>query len=435
MASFFIPLTGLNADTTSLNTIANDLANMSTTGFKSQTVNFSDLFYQQIGSTGSGDPIQTGAGTQVASITTDFSNGTPNSTGLHTDVALQGNGFFVVSNNSGEFLTRAGHFTTSSKGDLITANGMNVMGYPAANGVVNTASPIAPINIPIGQVLSPKATTSFNMTANLDGTGTNTVFPATVEVYDSLGEMHTATVTYTQTGVNTWGYSIALPAADTGGVSTPVAGHLTFGSDGNVATVDIITGPTVPPATVPPTSPIANGIIPVAFTGLTDGATNLSMNWNLLGSAGTSTLTQVSAASNAPAGSTSAVSARTQDGYASGQYSDFAIGTDGTVTVSFTNGQKLNVGQIAMGNVTNQQGLHAMGGGDYSATLASGSVAIGTSGSAGLGTMQNGALEGSNVNISGQFSALIIAQRAFEANSKTITTFDTITQETIQMIH
>lgn len=426
MASFFIPLTGLDADSTSLNTIANDLANMSTTGFKSQSVNFSDLFYQQIGATGSGDPIQTGAGTQVASITTDFSNGTPNSTGVNTDVALQGNGFFVVSDSTGQFLTRNGHFTTDSTGHLITAGGMNVMGYPAANGIVNTAAPLAPINIPIGQVLSPKATTNFGMTANLDGTGANTVFPTTVDVYDSLGQMHTATVTYTQTGVNAWNYSVALPAADTGGVSVPVTGTMTFDAGGNLATVN---GSNVGTAAGDVST------INVGFNNLADQGSPLAMTWNLLGSAGKPTITQVTSASNATPGSASAVSATTQDGYASGQYQDFSIGTDGTVTVTFSNQQKLNVGQIALGNVTNPQGLRAMGDSDYSTTLASGAVAIGASGSAGLGTFQDGALEGSNVNISGEFSALIIAQRAFEANSKTITTFDTITQETIQMIH
>ncbi len=426
MASFFIPLTGLNADSTSLNTIANDLANMSTTGFKSQSVNFSDLFYQQIGATGSGDPIQTGAGTQVASITTDFSNGTPNSTGMNTDVALQGNGFFVVSNASSQLLTRAGHFTTDSTGNLITSNGMNVMGYPAANGVVNTAAPLTPINIPIGQVLEPKATGSFGMTANLDGIGSNTVFPATVDVYDSLGQMHTATVTYTQTGINAWKYSVAIPAADTGGVSTPVTGTMTFDATGNLSTVN---------GTAVGTGAGQVSTIPVAFNGLTDQANGLNMTWNLTGSAGKPTITQVTSGSTSTSGSGSAVSGTNQDGYASGQYQNFAIGSDGTVTVTFSNQQKLNVGQIALGNVINPQGLRDMGNGDYNTTLASGSVAIGTSGSAGLGTMQNGALEGSNVNISGEFSALIIAQRAFEANSKTITTFDTLTQETIQMIH
>src|SRR5579862_8808659 len=148
MASFFIPLTGLTSDSTALNTIANDLANMNTTAFKSQTVNFSDLFYQQIGSTGSGDPVQRGSGTQVANIETDFSTGSPNSTGVDTDVALQGNGFFVLSDGSSQYLTRAGNFSIDSSGNLITSNGLSVMGYPAVNGVVNTNGSLAPINIP-----------------------------------------------------------------------------------------------------------------------------------------------------------------------------------------------------------------------------------------------------------------------------------------------
>src|SRR5215472_7533879 len=147
MASFFIPLTGLTSDSTALNTIANDLANMNTTGFKSQSVNFSDLFYQQIGSTGSGDPIQRGSGAKVASITTDFTTGSPNSTGVDTDVALQGNGFFVVGDGANQFLTRSGHFSMDSQGDLVTSDGLSVMGYPAVNGVVNTNAPPTPVNI------------------------------------------------------------------------------------------------------------------------------------------------------------------------------------------------------------------------------------------------------------------------------------------------
>ena len=167
--------------------------------------------------------------------------------------------------------------------------------------------------------------------------------------------------------------------------------------------------------------------IPVAFSGLADGAANLSMNWNLLGTAGTPTISQVAASS--------AVSGTTQDGSDSGQYQGFTIGSDGTVTVTYSNQQKLNVGQIALGTVANLQGLQAEGNDEYATTLSSGNAVIGTSGTAGLGTLQDGALENSNVNISAEFSDLIIAQRGFEANSKTITTFDTITQETIQMIH
>ncbi|HWE86717.1 MAG TPA: flagellar hook protein FlgE [Terracidiphilus sp.] len=419
MASFYIPLTGLDADSTALNTIANNLSNMNTTGFKAQTANFADLFYQQIGTSGSGDPIQEGAGTQVASTSTDFSNGSPNSTGLSTDVALQGNGFFVVSNGSVQDLTRAGDFGIDALGNLVTSNGMKVMGYPAVNGAVNTNAPLQPINIPESGILPPQATGSFSMTATLNSAGTNQVFPASIDVYDSLGQMHTAAVTYTQTGVNAWSYSIALPASDfASGVSTPVTGTMTFDASGNLSKVN---------GTAVGTGAGQVSSIAVAFTGLADQAKDLNMTWNLMGSGGTPTISQVAA--------TSAVSASTQDGFASGQYQGFTIGSDGTVTVTYSNYQKLNVGQIALGNVANLQGLKDDGNGDYSTTLASGNAIVGTSGSAGLGTMQDGALEASNVNISAEFSDLIIAQRAFEANSKSITTFDTITQETIQMIH
>ena len=419
MASFYIPLTGLNADSTALNTIANDLSNMNTTGFKAQTVNFADLFYQQIGSAGSGDPLQVGAGTQVASISTDFSNGSPSSTGVDTNVALQGNGFFVVSDGSSQYLTRAGDFSTDASGNLITSNGLSVMGYPSTNGVVNTNASLTPVNIPENQVLAPAATGNFNIAANLNSTSAlGATFPATVNIYDSLGQMHTATVTFTNTGVNTWGYSMQIPAADTGGTATPVTGTMTFDSSGNLATVN---------GTAVGTSVGQVSTISVPINGLTDNASNLNMTWNLMGTSGKPTISQVD--------STSAVSATTQDGYASGQYQSFSIGSDGTVTVTFSNEQKLNVGQIALGNVANLQGLRDAGNGDYATTLASGTAAIGTSGSAGLGTMQGGALEASNVNISAEFADLIIAQRAFEANSKSVTTFDTITQETIQMIH
>ena len=425
MASFFIPLTGLEADSTALNTIANDLANMNTTAFKGQAVNFSDLFYQQIGSSGDGDPIQVGAGVQVAAIETAYSQGSINSTGNATDVALNGNGFFVVDNGGVEDYTRDGNFSLNSSGNLVTANGGQVLGYPAVNGVVNTNSPLAPLNIPVGAVEQPQATTTLNMTANLNASSAaGATFPAQITVYDSLGVSHIATVTYTQTGVNTWSYSVALPATDfTSGISVPVTGTMNFNSSGNLVSIKQGAGATTPVGT----GPGQVSAIALAFNGLADGAANLNMNWNVLGSGGTPTISQVAAAS--------AVSATTQDGYASGEYQSFNIASDGTVTATYSNGQQKAIGQLALANVPNLQGLQLLGNGDYATTLASGTPSVAASGTDGLGTLQDGALEQSNVNISAEFSDLIIAQRAFEANSKAVTTFDTVTQETINMIH
>jgi flagellar hook protein FlgE len=147
----------------------------------------------------------------------------------------------------------------------------------------------------------------------------------------------------------------------------------------------------------------------------------------LSGSAGKPTITQTSAAS--------AVSATSQNGYASGQYQSFSIASDGTVEASYSNGQTSAIGQLAVANVVNLSGLNELGTGQYATTLASGAASVGVSGTAGLGTMQDSALEESNVNISAEFSDLIIAERAFEANSKAVTTFDNVAQETINMVH
>lgn len=430
MASFFIPLTGLSADSTALNTIANDLANMNTTAFKSESTNFSDLFYQQIGSTGSGDPIDVGAGTKVASNEVSFTQGSMNSTGNNTDVALDGNGFFVVNNGGSYEYTRAGDFSLDSNGGLMTTNGLSVMGYPAANGVVNTNAPLTAITVPIGQVQAPKASTSLSMTANLDSAATSgSGLPSQVTVYDSLGEPHTVDITFTQASTvatpNTWNYSISLPATDySGAAPAAITGTMTFDSNGNLTQIQPSAAAT--PSTVGTAAGDVSSLN-LGFNGLADGASNLNIQWNLLGSGGTPTISQVDTAS--------AVSATNQNGYPSGQYQSFTIGSDGTVTARYSNGQKENVGKIALANVTNLQGLQQLGDGDYVTTLASGTASIGASGSDGLATLQDGALEASNVNISTEFSDLIVAQRAFEANAKSVTTFDTVTQDTINMVH
>ena len=245
MASFSIPLTGLKADSTALNTIANDLSNMNTTAFKTQTTNFSDLFYQQVGSTGAGDPIQVGAGVRVAANETNFTAGTPNSTGVASDVALQGSGFFVVDDGSMQYLTRAGNFQTDSTGNLITTNGMNVMGYPAS-----AAWWIPMLRYGDQYPDWPGAGAAGNHDYEhpdhaqliFDRRG-NSEFPAEITVYDSLGQPHIATVTYQMTAPGTWTYSAQLPAADysaAGGDIVPAAitGTMAFDANGNLATVN-----------------------------------------------------------------------------------------------------------------------------------------------------------------------------------------------------
>jgi flagellar hook protein FlgE len=228
-----------------------------------------------------------------------------------------------------------------------------------------------------------------------------------VQLYDSLGASYNATVKFTKTGTNTWDYSVALPAgASTGG--TNLAGTLTFDANGNL------------------TSPATN-ISGISFTGMGDGAANLTFNWNLYDANGQPTVTQFATASG--------VSGYVQDGHSSGQYEGFTVAGDGLISAKFSNGQTSPVGQLALANVVNPQGLKVGAGNLYQTTLASGAASIGVAGTGGLGTIQDGALEASNVDISSEFSNLIIAQQAYEASSKAITTFNTVSQETINMIH
>jgi flagellar hook protein FlgE len=256
MASFSIPLTGLEADSTALNTIANNLSNMNTTGYKAQTTTFSDLLYQQIGASGSGDAIQVGSGVRVASNSTDFTSGSISSTSVSTDAAINGSGFFVLDAGGSQLLTRNGTFQVGSDGTLEDANGLAVMGYGATNGVVNTSGGLSDITIPTGQVMKPSATTTLNLTTNLDSAaavGTKTSASDETKVYDSLGNSYEATVTYTKTGTNAWSYSVSMPdtlQANSKTASGTTTVNYNFGSSGGtLATVNsgtnlTITGPT-----------------------------------------------------------------------------------------------------------------------------------------------------------------------------------------------
>lgn len=407
MPNFSIPLSGLSADSTALNTIGNNLSNLNTTAFKEQTSQFEDLFYQQIGTAGSGDVLQVGVGTKVETTATDFSEGSVNPTGITSDLALNGDGFFVVQQNGVDALTRAGNFQLDSTGNLITAEGGSVMGYQAAAGVITSAGPLSALSVPVGATETAQATQNINFTANLDaGAAVGTTYPTAITVYDSLGQTHLATVTFDKTASNTWSYSIALPAGDYAGTAANTTGSLTFNSSGQL------------------TAPTANAA-GVKFPTLTDGAADLDFNFNLY-SAGTPTVTQALAASQ--------TNANAQDGFASGVYQGFTVDQTGTIIANFSNGQKETVGQVAVATVANEQGLTIIGDNNYETTAASGGAISGVAGTGSRGSITDSALELSNVDISTEFANLIVAQRDFEANSKTVTTFDTITQDTIAMI-
>jgi flagellar hook protein FlgE len=505
MPDFSIPLSGLTAESTALSAIANNLSNQTTPGYKDTSVLFSDLFYQNLGTSGAGDPIQVGAGVEVGSMPALFTQGDISSTGVPTDVAIQGNGFFCVQNADGVInYTRAGDFSTDANNDLVSSTGQQVLGYPAVNGVVDTSAGTVPLQLGAGTISPPTATGNVELTTNLNAQGgIGSSFSTPVTIYDSLGGAHTLTDTFTNTGPNTWSYSLSIPSTDlnpvNGAPQTGVlaAGTLTFDGNGNLigtgggagtpaygttnvgngtvsglgvtssstpqtftltatsattfsvvgsvsgnlgtATVGVpfsspqlsltvnagtaawAAGDTI---TVPTTPLTLNNITKIPITGFADGASNQTFNWNVLN--GTTPLLTQEAAPDS-------TSATQQDGTSSGTLVDFNIGSDGTITGSFSNGKTQALGELALANFANVDGLQLDGETDYSPTLASGPAVVGIPGTGELGTISGGSLEQSNVDIATEFANLIVAQRGFEADAKAVTTFDQITQDTIAL--
>jgi len=410
MASFSIPLSGLAASGEALNIISNNLANMNTDGYKTENANFLDLFYQNYGSDGAGDPIQVGAGTRVGSVATNYSDGSLQNTGVSSNAAITGTGFFVTEQANGTIqYTRAGDFTVNTDGQLVTVGGQMVMGYPAVNGVVTQGATLGPIQVGPGQTSPPNATTTMQQQTNLDAAATpGTTYSTPMTVYDSLGQSHVLTFNYTMTAPGTWTYQVTLPAADTGGTGAPTVlatGTMNFDANGNL------------------TSPTGTVAVPIA--GLADGAANMSVAWSMSGPTGNSLITQVA--------SPSTTSTTTQNGYVSGTLQNFSIMQDGTVEGQFTNGQTQAIGQLVLASFSNNQGLQAVGGTSYESTLASGAAVIGTAGAGGRGSITGGAVEQSNVNISQEFTNLIVVQRGFEADARVVTTFDSVSNSTINL--
>ena len=411
MASFAIALTGLEANSESLSVIGNNLANLNTDGYKSQTLNFGDLLSQMQGTAGNGDPIQIGTGVQVESTTSNFSNGTVNSTGVASNMALQGNGFFVVNNNGETAYSRAGDFTVNSSGQLVDPSGDLVMGYPAVDGAVSTTSTLSPISVNQAATMPAVPTTSFDTTTNLQaGSAVGATFSTPISVVDSLGESQTLSIQYTNTGTNTWSYSITLPASATGGAGSPTtlaSGSLTFNSSGTLTS---------------PTGPMTG----IKITGLSDGAASMNLTWNLSDASGNPTMTQQDSAS--------ATTATSQNGYGVGTLTGYSVLSDGIVQGQFSNDQTLALGQVAVAGFANVQGLTQLANGDFQSTVGSGAAVIGEAGIGGNGTITGGAVEASNVDLSTEFSNMIIAQQGYEANAKVLTAFDQVSQATIQLV-
>lgn len=408
---FSTPLSGLNASSAALKTVSNNLANMNTDGFKSQTTTFSDLFYQDYGASGSGDPIQSGLGVQVSGRTQDFTNGVISSNGVTSNMALNGSGFFVTQAADGsQAYTRNGDFTTNTAGQLITQSGDQVMGYPASGGVISTNAKLQPLAVGAGTTSPATPTSTFSLSTNLNSASADgTTFQSPISVYDSLGASHVLTITYTKTTSNQWTYDVSLPSKDiqggTGTTTSVASGTLNFDSSGSLTS---------------PSAPISLSVGPLA-----NGATTMQQTWKLADASGTSLITQTA--------STSSNNSTLQDGFAAGVLNTYTVETDGTIQASFSNGQTRAIGQVAIANFANPEGLNLNGNNEFTSTTASGAAVIGVAGTGGRGTIAGASVEQSNVDVAQQFASLIVYQRAYEANAKAITAFDQLEQDTIAM--
>jgi flagellar hook protein FlgE len=411
--SFSTALSALAAQSTAIDVVGNNLANLNTPGFKTSVVSFHDLVTQSLGA-GLGD-TQVGFGVGTPITLREFSQGAIQTTGGTLDAAIQGDGFFVIQgpNQSVEY-TRGGNFQVDKDGNLTTSTGEQLQGWTQmVNGQLNTNTTPGNITIPVGTVQPPTQTKDISFDINLNAaavSGTaNDTFATSVTIYDSLGNSHIVTATFKKdpNTPNQWNYSIAVPDADVQNPPfQPLQGSLTFKPDGSLD-----------PSTAAPQ--------PLAIQGLADNAQDMSVTWNLYNGA-TPRITQYAQPS-----STSAVS---QDGSPAAQLVRVAVGDNAQILAQFSNGQQTVVGQLAMATIRNPDSLIATGNNNYQLSARSALPAVGLPGTGGRGSVKGGAVEASTVDIAKEFTNLIVYQRGYEANSKVVSAVDELSQTTINLI-
>ena len=403
--SFDLALSGINAANTDLNVTSNNLANVDTTGFKESRAEFADLFAQ----TQEGvSRTAVGNGVQVAAVSQQFGQGNITSTGNNLDLALSGNGFFIVSNNGALNYTRDGAFQVDQNGYLVTASGQQVQGYaPLANGGFNTGG-LASLQLTAAES-SPQATTTAGVSLNLPPNATapantplNPADPTTytdttsMTVYDSLGAAHTAQLYFMKGATaNQWttqlyidgsavGSAQALDFSNTGTLTTPANGQVSFG----------------------------------AYTPATGAAAmNIAFNFD----------------QSTQTGDAFGVKSVSPNGYTTVNLTGINISATGVVQANFTNGKSTNLGQVALANFADPQGLQQEGNNDWQQSFSSGDPVHGVAGGSGFGTIQSGALESSNVDITTQLVNMITAERDFQANAQMISATDQVTQSIINI--
>ncbi|WP_313358017.1 flagellar hook protein FlgE [Microbacterium sp.] len=378
LRSLFSGISGLRTHQTMLDVTGNNIANVNTVGFKSSAVQFQDSLSQLVQNSmgpradaGGSNPAQVGLGVQLAGIRTNFSSGAPQPTGVPTDLMIAGDGFFMVRSGGETLYTRNGGFSFDAAGRLTSADGALVQGWTAQNGVITGGQALGSITLPVGAVVPAVGTTRAGVTGNLPAeTATNAQLVRDVQVYDAGGNATTLRLTFTRT---TGGWDV-----ESGG--TTVSLTLTDGK---------LTGP----------DEIVSGGVTVDLTKLT-GFSNVST-----------------------------VAITEQNGRPAGTLSSYALTEDGSLMGTFSNGESRVLARVALAGFTNPGGLEKVGSSQFRPTANSGQATVGQAGQDGMGGIISGALEMSNVDLSQEFTNLIVAQRGFQANARIITTSDEVLQE------
>ena len=410
--AFSQAVSGLNAAATNLDVIGNNIANSATYGFKSGSVSFADMF------AGS----KAGLGVKVAGITQDFSDGTTTNTGRGLDVAISQNGFFRLTDSNGSvYYSRNGQFKLDENRNLVNMQGLQLTGYPATGTPPTVQQGANPVGLTIPNTLmAAKTTTTAEMVVNLNSTDkspSKTPFNPTdadtynkkgaVTVFDSQGNAHDMNVYYVKTDANTWAvYTQDSSVAGAWDPATLPATYMKFDENGSLTglaanAADAAAGT----VTNPPSFNVTTGEI--------NGATPATFALSFFGSMQQNT------------GSSNIVST-TQNGYKPGDLVSYQINDDGTVVGTYSNEQQQLLGQIVLANFANPEGLTSQGDNVWASSNASGVALLGTAGSGNFGTLTNGALEASNVDLSKELVNMIVAQRNYQSNAQTIKTQDQI---------
>jgi flagellar hook protein FlgE len=447
--SMFSAISGLRNHQTMMDVVGNNIANVNTAGFKSSNVVFQDILSQSLrgaglpsGALGGTNPAQVGLGAKITSTTTNFSQGALQRSGRATDMAIQGDGFFIVDQGGAQLFTRAGQFSLDALGQLVTQEGGFVQGWTADNqGIVNSNSAPGTITIPVGATIDPITTTEMSIGGNLPSSApaTTSAIPAqgaslppqppilpagsavtmSAEIYDDRGTAVPITLTWYKTSApavapSTWEVRASVPDPATPGnaryLSLPTT---TFSFD---AAGNLVGAPTM---NVPRAQLVAAGY--PAFTSVP----NPDIAFNFGGTGSTERLTGFANLNTA--------SIRDQNGAAEGTLQGFSVGQDGLIQGAFTNGQTQPIGQIALAAFANPEGLEKVGGSNFRSTVNSGVPQVGTAGLGGRGLLSSGGFEMSNVDLAQEFTNLIISQRGFQANSRVVTTSDELLQELVNL--